>query len=171
MASAFQCGRRTMARRPRAGNQRAFTRLFSGYGVFTGAVKRRNSANVPFTFASSFGSGTSRGENLYLALLQPEVGRRLVGVKLIAVGDDAPVEIDEELRRIVRGLPRLPAIAARPVLRIFQPPLQRTHHAIIVHRSKPVLPVIHPLCVARRHRESSSVTSGIVPLHPRFTQW
>src|ERR1051326_7101093 len=48
MASEFQCGITTTARRVRffsgAGNQRALARLFSGYGVFIGEVKRKNSA-------------------------------------------------------------------------------------------------------------------------------
>src|SRR5580698_2102195 len=104
-----------MARRPRAGNQRAFTRLFSGYGVFTGAVKRRNSANVPFTLASSFGSGTSRVEKTCTSRFssrQPTSGWRsarcrFVRIEFVAGGDDAPVEIDKEFRRILRSLPRL----------------------------------------------------------------
>src|SRR3954468_5751446 len=62
IASEFHCGSTITARffLPGftffgfGGNQRAFTRLFSGYGVFTGDVKRRNSACETFL---SFGAG------------------------------------------------------------------------------------------------------------------
>src|SRR5437016_5952113 len=60
VASEFQCGSRSYARRPRAGNHRAFARLFSENGVRTGEVKRRKSAYVPRTFPSRAASGTSR---------------------------------------------------------------------------------------------------------------
>src|SRR5579863_5616945 len=59
-ASEFQWGKSTIARLPRAGNQRAFTRLFSGNGVTTGEVKRKKSAEVPRIFFSNAGSGTAR---------------------------------------------------------------------------------------------------------------
>src|SRR5579863_2514072 len=59
-ASEFQCGNSTIARLPRAGNQRALARLFSGNGVRTGEVKRRKSAWVSLTFSSKAGSGTAR---------------------------------------------------------------------------------------------------------------
>src|SRR5579863_104564 len=61
-ASEFQCGSSTTALRPGVGNQRALARLFSGYGLATGEVKRRKSAYVPFTLAASFGSGVARVE-------------------------------------------------------------------------------------------------------------
>src|SRR2546425_13347221 len=60
IASEFQCGSSTTARRPRAGNQRAFARLFSGYGVRTGEVNRRKLERGPQSLASCFGAGAFR---------------------------------------------------------------------------------------------------------------
>src|SRR6202040_1716458 len=101
-----------------------------------------------------------RGEHPNFTLLQSKVGGLLVGEKFIAGGDNAAVEIHQELRWVFGYLSRLPAIAARPVPRKFQAPVERTHHTVVVHRGELVLPVIHPLCVARGHGQSSSVTSG-----------
>jgi hypothetical protein len=91
------------------------------------------------------------GENLHVAFLNPEIGRPGVGIKLIAGGDDAAVEVDEDLRWITRSLSRLPAIPARPVPRKLHAPVERTHHAVVVYRSQTVFPVVHPLCVMRGH--------------------
>jgi hypothetical protein len=93
----------------------------------------------------------ARAENLHIPALQPEVRRNFIGIKVVAGGNNALIEINEKLRGILRRMPRTPAIAARPLPRPLRPPFQRTHHAVIVHRSQPVFPVIHPLCIARGH--------------------
>src|SRR5690242_740023 len=98
--------------------------------------------------------------DLYFILLQAKVGGPLVGIELIAVGDNAAVVIQDEFLGILRRVAGSIPVAARPFVRPVQAPLQRTHHTIIVHRGEPVLPVVHPLCVAGRHAERSSVATG-----------
>ena len=88
--SAFHCGSTITARRPRAGNQRAFMQLFSGYGDSTAEVKRRN---VPrSSFELLLGRLAAGVEQFDLAMLEAEIRRRLVGVELVAVGDDVIVD-------------------------------------------------------------------------------
>ena len=101
----------------------------------------------------------ARGENLYLASLQAVVAGHRIRIEFVAVRDNAPVGVEKELLRILRHLSGRKAVAARPVPRPLEAPLQRTHHAVVVHRREPVLPVIHPLCVAGRHVEPTSLTS------------
>ena len=45
------------------------------------------------------------GENFHGAILQAEIGWCLIGKKIIAGSDDAPVEVHEKLRGILNRLP------------------------------------------------------------------
>src|SRR2546422_11151324 len=93
----------------------------------------------------------SRAEDLHLTTLQTEVRRRAVRIKLVAVGDDALIVISKKLSRIVRCLPGRKPLTAGPVASPLHSPLQRTHYTVVVHRGQPVLPFVHPSCVASAH--------------------
>src|SRR5208337_2985603 len=94
-----------------------------------------------------------------LAALYAEIRRLLVGVEVIADANDAVVEAAKIFQQIAGALPRRSAVAAGPVLGPIQSPVQRTHHAVIVHRGKAGLPIVHPLCVARGHVYSRNTTT------------
>ncbi len=113
-----------------------------------------------FYFGFELGVGNfAGGENFYFAGFEAEIVRALVGVKLVAGSYDAAVEIHEEFGGVGGSLPRLPAIAARPVACEVEAPIEGTDDAVVVHRGEAVLPVVHPLRVAGRHGQSSSVAS------------
>src|ERR1700675_1863999 len=105
----------------------------------------------------------ARAEHLNLAALQPEIHRLLVGVKVVAGLDDAIVETGEifqQSRVLPRALSGRTAVAAGPALCPIQPPVQWTHHAVIVHRREPGFPVVHPWSVARGHQSSRNTITG-----------
>ena len=96
----------------------------------------------------------ARAEDLNLAALQPEIRGLLVGVKLVAcpmMRSLKRAKYSSQSREpgpeSFQVLP-VPAVPSRPAVGPLQSPLQRTHHAVIVHRREPGLPVVHPLCVA-----------------------
>src|SRR5208337_2150789 len=102
----------------------------------------------------------ARAEDLDLPTLQAEIGRLLVSVKLVTRTYDAVVETAKIVQQIAGRLPGGTTVAAGPVLCPVQSPVQRTHHAVIVHRGEPGLPVVHPLSVARGHFYSRNTTTG-----------
>src|SRR5271157_5225887 len=108
----------------------------------------------------------ARAEHLNLAALQAEIRRFLVGVKVVTRPNDAIVEAREIFQQIARALSRAvywyrrTAVAAGPVVCPIEAPVQRTHHAVIVHRREPGLPVVHPLSVARGHVSSRNTATG-----------
>ena len=87
-------------------------------------------------------------EDLNFPLFQAKISGRGVGIKFIATGYDPPVEILEELLAVLRYVPGRESVAARPVPRPFDAPIQRTDHTIVVYRREPGFPVMHPLHVA-----------------------
>ncbi len=184
-ASAFHCGSTTMACFGRAGslcagagNQRAFTRSFSGYGVRSGDVKRRNCARSisPFS-ARRFQRFILRQrlrphvgrKQLRKAIFQAKVGRLLVAEELRAPADENFVDAcDCFFRRGIIAGCRLPQFrqsqGAAPQrngsIRTQDPTFQRPHHAIFIARGESRLPLVHPTCVTFSEHESISSLSA-----------
>ena len=166
-ASAFHCGSTTIAcfGRPGslcsgAGNQRAFTRSFSGYGVRSGDVNRKNCArgnsSVLGLLAKRRVLGQRLGphvgrEQLRMPLLKPEIGGPLVSKELVAVPDQELV--DARHGRFGRGISppiRIQQLGGSQLVRLekgrdpLETPLQRTHHSIFIPRCQPCFPPVHP---------------------------
>src|SRR5262249_32972951 len=97
------------------------------------------------------------GENLHLARFEAKIARPRIGVELVTRSENATVVVDDVFLGIFRRLPWPVTIAAGPVARPLYAPLQRSDDAVVVHRGEAVLPVVHPLCVARGHEEPSSL--------------
>src|SRR5581483_11389804 len=143
-ASEFQCGSNTTALHPCAGNHRAFAKLFSGYGVPTGDVKRKNSAYLPKLILKNRIRNFTGAEDLNFTPFQTEVCRRPVAKEFIARSYCSPVVLAKVLLALCVGLCRQESVAARPLLRPFDSPLKRSHDAIVIHGCEPGFPVVHP---------------------------
>jgi hypothetical protein len=74
-----------------------------------------------------------------------------VGEELVAGGNGAQVVLADVALTLLIGLMRQEAVTARPIPRPLNAPLQRTHHAVVVHRGEPGFPVVHPASVEGRH--------------------
>src|SRR5580704_15329826 len=87
-------------------------------------------------------------EDLDFASLQAEISRLSIGIKIVAVSDDAIVRPGEIIQLIPGARSGGAAIAAWPGVGPIQAPVERTYDAVIVHRGQAGLPLVHPLRVA-----------------------
>src|SRR5208337_1246137 len=136
--SAFHCGSKITARRPRAGNH------------------RRGEAQepAPLVLGLLLGRLAAGVKQFDLAMLDAKVRRCLVGVELVTVGDDVIVEGRPEFQHrglVGAALRRIEILQSRPALCPLQTPLERTHHAIVVARGHARLPVVHPSPIVFSH--------------------
>src|ERR1019366_3487148 len=107
-----------------------------------------------FVFRLLLGSVAASVEEFDLALFQPEIRWDLVGLELVAMGDNVIVgcrPVGQHPGFVTLVLRRKEVLQGGPAARPFRTPLERTHHAVIVARGHTIFPVVHPAAVTFSH--------------------
>ena len=79
--------------------------------------------------------------------------------ELIAGGNGPQVVFADVPLTLLIGLMWQKAITARPIAHPLNAPLERAHHAVVVHRREPGFPVVHPAGVEGSHSFQDSKVS------------